>query len=561
MVDTTIAGLEAARSRIEEKFSEAGGFLQETLKRIDEQLDVLAELGKALDPQSVGSATQDLMATANALFGAPAILATREQRLQLLKRQGSDLRTNISEVQGLMRYLRAFAFNVKITAAGTGVQAEQFNSFAGEMGGRIDYGEKQIAEFWACLKALEHHIDTALDSEGKLVAEAKAVLPDVPQGLIADATSIEKFHARATESASTVRALAKRIQVCILSALSALQIGDTIRQRIEHVQNALASLSELDARLAEEATPPELRRHLESYVCAMLAAQLEDASEFFEAEAARMIELIGQIAVDTHELAESLNFDRAGDEEDGLRSLEQSVAKALLIVSGMEQAAERADELHAATSDAVQGLVQRVTSLREVKDDVQYMALNTSLRCVHIGEAGRPLQVVATELSIYAKRLEMAASTTMQSVEALALANSEERDAASAGASSRSTLDSAVACLRAAADVVEKDLSLAMTKGKDLAARLGTAEQKLNFKAEFVDVIRRAAADLAKRAGDMPSDLSSIETPLGEIMAGIAKSYTMAREREVHAHFMPGDGTGAETAKAADDDGDIEMFA
>ena len=360
MLDKIVENLESARSRIEAKFGEAGGFLQETLHRVEQQLDVLAELGKALDPQTVGSATADLRAAAEALFAVPANLEVRHTKLQALRRQGGDLRKNVSEIQGLLRYLRAFAFNVKITAAGMGAQSQQFSTFSSEMETRIDYGEKQIAQFCVSLTDLERYIDKALASEAKLSLEARSMLPAVPQGLVNDADAVDVFHARTAENAVNVRTLAQRIQKCILGALSTLQVGDNVRQRIEHVQAALASLTELDAKLAAEQVDAEQRRKLRSLVCAMLAAQLEDMSDVFATEATRMMDLMGQIAVDSHVMAETLEFGRHDGREGGLRSLEQSVAQALVLVNDMEEAARYADTLHNATSEAVQDLVERV---------------------------------------------------------------------------------------------------------------------------------------------------------------------------------------------------------
>ncbi len=71
--------------------------------------------------------------------------------------------------------------------------------------------------------------------------------------------------------------------------------------------------------------------------------------------------------------------------------------------------------------------------------------------------------------------------------------------------------------------------------------------------------MQNSAAALAEMAGEMPTDLNAIESPLGEIMAAIAKTYTMAREREVHVQFMPGDEPEPAASTSADDD--FEMFA
>ncbi|MDX2201573.1 MAG: hypothetical protein NW223_02400 [Hyphomicrobiaceae bacterium] len=552
-----ISQLESARSQIEDKFSKAGTFFQDALALIEQQLKVLGSLTTALDPEAIGSATEDLFATAESLHALPGEIEARSLRMRELKRDVAALRPQIHEICGLLRYLRAFAFNVKITAAGMGEEAAQFSSFSQEMGTRIDQGDKQIREFMENLEVLDVQIEGALKIETALDTQVRSMLPQVPQCLSNDASAMRAYNLRVSDATRRISELAREVQMHVLTALSSLQIGDTVRQRIEHVQSGLQAVMELVERLKSEGAPEVQHERLASHVKAMLAAQLMDTAETFDAEIKRMMDMMAQIADGTNNLVLALDLEH-GD-GNSLRGLEQSVAQAFVLVEGMERATEQANGVQVATGKAVQELLARVGSVQEVKDEVQYMALNTSLRCVHIGEIGRPLQVVATELSTYSKHLEGAAASTMKGVERLA-ATAQQSGAGSSALGGKKKLEGAVVRLKGAADVVEVDLKEAITQGKALVGQLANAAEKLNFKAEMVDIIYNAAAALS-RESSFQADLDEISTPLAEIMGKLARTYTMARERQVHAEFAPG-GMGIEDVTETQENEDaFEMFA
>jgi len=555
MVEKIITHLETARGQIEGKFAEAGTYLQDALKLIDQQLQVLNNLQGALDPEAITGATEDLLATAQSLYDLPAVLDARADRIRALRRQEQALRPQVTEIFGLLRYLRTFAFNVKITAAGMGEDADKFSSFSQEMSTRIDHGDKQIRAFASDLDQLAQRFDASLKSEAELHALVQGMLPQVPQCLSHDANAMRTYNERVSTTTRSITVMAREVQMSVLTALSTLQIGDSVRQRIEHVQDGLIALEELVSRLEQDGVEPELRQRLASHVKAMLTAQLADTAETFDAEAARMLELIERIAENANKLV--IAFDLEHGEDNSLRGLEQSIAQAQFVVESMDRAAERAREVQSATETGVKDLLERVGGVREVKDEVQYMALNTSLRCVHIGEIGRPLQVVANELSAYAKLLDAAAMHTLKGVETLANC-AADRSSGDLAASGGEKLRSASERLRRAADVVEIDLKQAVAQGQDLVRKLSTATEKLNFKEQLVDIVYQSAGLLAQDS-QMESELGDIATPLAEIMSKIGRTYTMARERQLHAQFSL-DGAGAEAIEEAAPEDEFEMF-
>ncbi|MBC7037408.1 hypothetical protein G6O47_23170, partial [Salmonella enterica subsp. enterica serovar Enteritidis] len=105
---------------------------------------------------------------------------------------------------------------------------------------------------------------------------------------------------------------------------------------------------------------------------------------------------------------------------------------------------------------------------------------------------------------------------TMKGVERLA-ATAQQSGSSSSALGGKQKRQAATMRLREAADVVELDLREAVTQGQALVGKLANAAEKLNFKAEMVDILYQAASNLGKE-GSFEANLDEIATPLAEIM-------------------------------------------
>ncbi len=539
MADDLIDYLESSRSQIEGKFSRAGSVLESALTMIGQQLEFLGQLNTVLDADGVADATRDLMSTSSDLKALPSLLDARGAHLHVLESKGSALQINIEEMRSLLKYLLVFALNVKITAADNAEDAKQFEYFVQEMRTRIEHGESELNDFEARLAELSDKIRAARLLEVHLVKKAAAMLPGVPNRLSVDAAAIGDHHNGIMHMTAGVSALAQKIQLKVVNALSALQVGDISRQRIEHVQNGLALLSAFDSRLTEQGLSPEEGEVLRRFTCHLLAEQLADTTEVFGRDSGSMLSNMSDMAADARELLSLQQPDGASSTscQNKLRSLEQSVADAVVLVSDMDQAVESADQIRTATSAAVDELMGRVGAIKGVKEDVQFMALNTTVKCARMGDAGKPLQVIAIELRLYAKKLESIADESLQTLRSLAEAVASI-DGGMASTNAKSKLEKALARLRAAADIAENSIGKITAQGTDVVESLSKAEGELNFESELGNVLAGATVLLRERAGEEFMGTVEIAGPLKELLDEIARSYTMARERDVHAQFV-----------------------
>lgn len=526
--------LETARALIESRFSDAGGRLAGSLEMVGRLIESLDRLEVTLDAKSVSDTTQDLLSTAEGLNALPEAQQDRIAYFANIKVAGAQLQANIDSMRTTLRYLRAFALNVKITAGSTIRASDEFAGFAERMCSQLDLGVGQLDELADQLTDLSTRLQQALEFEQTLSGKYAALIPAVPDRLAVDARAIQEQHTQIADVARSIAAIARDIQTKVSKALMALQIGDITRQRIEHVQLGLRVASRLAAQsdLAEEARDRAERRLLH-----MLAAQMSDIAADFEAEAVKVTQSLNGMAADTAQIL-ALNALGGRGGKGGLRELEESLGHAGLLVGDVTAAMANAHRISNETVSAVEALSRRVGAIQGVKRDIQQMAINSSLRSNRLGDIGKPLSVIAIELSSHAGQLEEEADLTLSSLNALAgVANDRPAGGDQDGRVDAGRLNGVRSRLRQAADVVEHDLSGLSDQGAATARSLTVAAEQLGLKADMGDALHAAAAALVEAAGPEVDDLSQIEAALDEAMNEIGRCYTMARERLIHAEY------------------------
>jgi hypothetical protein len=527
-----VGQLEAARALIESRFSDAGEKLAGSLEMVGRLIESLDRLGITLNAESVSDTTQDLLSTAQGLNALPDAQQGRVSYFADLQTASAALEANIGGMRTTLRYLRAFALNVKITAGSTMRSADEFAGFAEGMRTQLDLGADQLDELAEQLMELSAHLTEALTFEQALSGTYKTLIPAIPDRLAVDARAIQEQHTRIAVVAGSVAKIARDIQMKVGKALMALQIGDITRQRIEHVQ---LSIEVTSRTIATSDLSAAARDRAERRLLHLIADQMADTASDFEAEAAKVTHSLTGMAADT---AQIMAINGLSDEggKGGLREVEESLGHAGLLVDDVSAAIVNARRISNETVSAVAALTQRVDAIQRVKRDIQQMAINSSLRCNRLGSIGKPLSVIAIELSSHAGQLEDEADQTLAALTTLAgIANHADPDANEAGDVNGARLDGVRGRLRQAADVVENDLAGLGDHGQATARSLTLAADQLGLKEDLGDALHTAAIALAEAAGPVVDDLSEITAVVGAAMAEIGRCYTMARERQIHA--------------------------
>jgi hypothetical protein len=545
--------LDAARRSVEGRFLEAGEVLAQAAEGLGRLVRALDQIAGALDPASVTATTEALNEAAERLLALPEHHGKRRRTISGLANAGAELEAGIEDMGRNLAYLRAFATNVKITAAGIDAAGSEFAAFAQEICDRIALGRDQLTIFEAELGPLLPLFTEALRQEDESAHQCAALLPAVPDRLVADAASMAAHHRRIADAAGTVGRLARSVQGRIGQALAALQIGDITRQRIEHVGEIMDRLQ------ATEGLPAEAYSRLEAFVCGLIAAQLHSTSSDFHRDIDQISQAMSGMAADADAILRlrDLVVGRESSSEEGfLRRLEGAIGRAQNLIDDMAGADRLALTMGECAAEAAAGLGERVAALRSIKTDVQQMALNTTLKCARIGDAGKPLAVIAVELRIHAGHMEVSAQVALSALERISqqagsLTQRSEggTDAQSPTADIGAALFEVSARLRLASETVEADLLALAGQGESVVSALQRAAGMVDLRYEIGRELDEAADGFAARACQDASSVTDLAEPLGAILIHAATRYTMASERDVQDQIVAG--LGFELPKSA----------
>jgi hypothetical protein len=545
--------LDAASRAIDGHFLKLGGGLGQAVDGLGKLVASLDKITETLDPRLVEATTAELQAAARDLLNLPERHALRSGTTHNLAAAAERLAVGIDDMRRTLAYLHVFAINIKITAGGIASAGAEFGDFAQEIGACIELGRTRLDAFEAGLGAVRGGFKSAFAQERALADQCAGLLPAVPDGLVANAEAMVGHHRRIGEVAGEVARLVRDIRTMTGSALAALQIGDITRQRIEHASEALDMLDEI------EGLNPDQTARMTAFVHRLLDAQLCATADDFHREVERLSEALAAIASDARDILRlrDLVAGRAdGDDKGVLRQIETHVGQALSLVGDMAQADRQAEMMGASVSSAAVELSAQITELRTIKTDVQYMALNTTLKCGRLGDAGKPLAVIAVELRLHAGHMDTSAQEAMTALDELTtqaglITGADKSGAPDFAATVGQALSDVAARLRAAGDDIDADLALVAREGDAVVDGLGRASAQMKFRDEIGETLYDAADALSLSVGDDQIDVTDIAEPLRALLARVAKRYTMAQEREVFQRLAGDLGVPTQPAQAS----------
>lgn len=523
-------------SQLESRFEEAGRILGGTQNVLAHFIQSLTQLSAALDGEVTSATIRDLLVTADELRALPGRHSHRSGQLLNLSKTNSALRRPVQEMQRQLKQLRVFAFNIKITSSGIGIDGGDFVAFADSMQDQIDLGAGELANFVAHLDDIDCQMGAALAAEGSIGHQSNTLVPALPERLTQDARSIEMHHRSVARIAVSTAEVAQGIQNKIAAAVAALQIGDTTRQRLEHVQTALGL-----AKARAESLPAgsDAPNRLMQCVLHMLADQMSDIADEFSREVSRLSENLSGLAADSSEILDLREAALSTGEAQGqLNNLADSISQALTLLKNLQSATDMSDTVFRSTRSAVKNLNRRIVAIRSVREDIHMMSINTHLRCNRLGEVGMPLSVIALELTSHARQLEASAKTATERLwELEQLDRNGETARMPAVQFDGTALGESVQRLKHANSVVEGDLMDLSANSKTLTAYLADAKLWAIRGRELADMLNGRASGLRELVDFSITATEDIVGAFQQVMDEVAEIYTMARERDLHARY------------------------
>ncbi|MGK6322634.1 hypothetical protein ACMGDM_06065 [Sphingomonas sp. DT-51] len=541
------AALAALSGDLERDFVDAGARLARAVSAVQRVIGEVDGLTHAIDAEAATRATADLRTVARRLTALPATQARRSADLDAVGTELKAIRARVLDLRDTLRLLAIYGPNIKIAASGEPL----FVAFVDGMLARLRGGDQQLAEMLGDLSGLAGGVARGTGSSTRLAAECVAVVPEVPDRLDHDAATLDSYLADVRDAADQAGAIARAIQRRVASALGAIQVGDSTRQRIDHVVAMLT--------LAEDAAGDELGAGeavaVGAHLRALAAAQTRALTAEFAQGADRLVTALRDLGGETQQLLALI----ARQERGGgvmLAGLDRDVAAVRALTERLAETDREAAALVGLTTTALAALAERCAGLRLICRDVQDIVVNMRLLCRRFGATGKAVAVVAVEIGGSARRLdeltaEITAAITRVATtgELLAAAQRDE------GAVTGDRLALAAATIRHGCAASEQGVHTGGDEARALIAALDQAGAALACSLGIGGTLGTLAEQLAAQGGVAEAPLSDpAERRLCDLLERVGASYTMAAERDVHRDFLR-PGMAMVEAEAVDDDG------
>ncbi|RAI38895.1 hypothetical protein, partial [Rhodoplanes roseus] len=498
-------GLGSAAGLAEETFLETGRRLGASVDLLDHLTTLFGSLQGELDGDAFRHATGSLSAVgarAAALGGA-----RRDERATLDHLIGvtTGLRRRIDEIGKEIRTIDVLTINARITASGIGAAGAEFLDYIGGIGRSLAITSTNLQTFRAELIEVARHLGTASAGEAAFTSRHAETVAQVPRRLDASLGQITSRSRTAAGAAADVGIRSRKLAEGVGRVVMALQVGDATRQRMEHAQAGAELLARVLTKThgsdAWAALPADERRALVAAGCALQAAQLTDAAEELGREIAAVHRTLGQLGADAREIARlgrEVYGSAAHGDQSFLSELETDVRQARLLFESFRQARENADEIMGEVLCIAHRLVDHIGTVRAVEADIRIMGVNATLKSSRLGTVGRPLAVVADELTRSSARTATEAiaagadvRTIVETTDALAGPQQAERLAEITAVIEQ--MDAAIARLHGVAETLATALSALGRDGATVIELLDETAAGL-ARAEAIEAALRQAA-------------------------------------------------------------------
>lgn len=559
-----VGRLNTAHQHLEERFTAGAEALMSMMEVIGRLVGTLDRLTNALDGETASAAMDSIRRTTTALAVLPEKESNRGKTFRDIAAVCAQLEPEVAEMREIMRYLVSIAVTVKVT----GADLPGFTVFADEIRNCTHDGSRKVESFITQLQQVQAEILRACDVSAEMVSRYQQVLPDLVRGLEDNNHKIDAEHAAMAQLAVEVRQLATGVQSKIASVLSNLQIGDITRQRIEHIRSAYEILDTFIEEHPDLSADDQLQ--LRRSVTRLCRLQLQETLDEFSKGSAQVMGGMTGLTTDAQRMLSTRDTILRNPQHSTngtMRALKESVIAAHRLVTTVEKSGALAARIAASAATRTTGLLEGIGIVQEMERDVHFLALNSTLRCVKLGDAGRAVNVVSMELRNFAAAL---VDPAQRIVSRLKEVQDLSRNFGSGGTVQAEDDEPYSVTLQTAIDVIDRTCTSIDDSLKDFATEaenafstIGRSIGSLDFDTGLGDELRQCLA-LLEEVGDDDRGEVAVTAPaqLGELAHRIFAIYTMAQERAIHLALFPVQEEASEAPQepAAQEEDDLDDF-
>jgi hypothetical protein len=536
----------------ERAFLLIGQSLGDAIGEISKVTNAFEALPGLLENDALRWATERISAVGRMTHAIRDAVALENATLLQLIALNREIGERLLCLQRSIRTIAILTANAKIEAARVEHMHSDFSIFTVEIAQLAKRAQETVDGYLGEHRRLFILLGNVQKIQSQFQHKYQGTLVSIPDELDETLKAVDARRARAAASAGDIALRSKRINGAIGTAVMALQISDTTRQRIEHVHAVLEYLRDgLEIEAVEDSTDAWAhsltaaeQADVAGAVCHLQAMQLIDAASEYEGTVGKIHESLVQLVDECRGVARQgadLYGSKVGDAGSFLEVLKRKLGLSLDLMHDCQSARASVMQAAAIVTTTVRQLQEKLGSVNQIVLDMTLVGMNAALKSRQLGNLGRGLGIIADELRSYANQTAMdadalrpALARVIESAEGFdKMRLSQDEDMA--------TFDAELAEAMTSFHNSSEKLSEALASLAYGARRSGTMLQDSAARVEAQTrapvQVRQAQLELEIIGTAQPLSNSGTASLHAILESGWAL-YTMASEREIHDEFV-----------------------
>ncbi|MBB4315332.1 methyl-accepting chemotaxis protein [Roseospira marina] len=472
-----------------------------------------------------------------------------------LRRMDEAVKAIRAAVQGLatmMGQVRMTAINARIEAAVLSDRTVDFSVFTREIGQLAAHGDASIQAVRTALDTLQTFLAKTVRLRGAFRQQHDGEMAAIGTQLEGAVATLRSRQQTARSTLDDIPAAMAQIRSAVSDMVGALQAADAIRQRLEHVEHALDTASDLLGQTARDDGPGSAHSavvvnalcQLQAHQLAAIGAEFADKTEVIESR----LTLVGDRIRHIHDGVQRIHAAASGDDGSFLSGLNDVLARADVVLRRYWDARHETETAMTRIATMSKDIAEALKAINEIDADMHVIGLNASIKCGNLGSRGRALNVVAVELQGFARRSRTIAGNIATALDSIVnasqvLSNQEGGETDTLLKDLDTVLRTFDEGVRTLVTQTDGRLHAVNAQAETLAGAVDRSVETFSIRQTMLATLgecQATLADIAQRCSPHVQG-AALDAARKEALAFLSTHYTMADEREIHeALFQEG---------------------
>ena len=283
---------------------DVGARLGDAIPGLSDLAALFEALSRSLEGEDIRAAGLDLEAIARELERSADELTEESERSPILSASTARSRCRFRNCSPSIRTITALVFNVKIEAASLNESGDDMSAFADGLQQLAQRAQRALDEYQATHARLFDLLRASSDAQSSFQRSHQTSLKSISAEIAESLRAVAERRRAIGDALHDISAQSQQIGAKIGECVMALQVGDSTRQRIEHVHFALSlAADEVEAEGAPAGADEPERADVAARMCRLQALQLDGALDEFTREMDSVSVSLGSVSDEAAALA------------------------------------------------------------------------------------------------------------------------------------------------------------------------------------------------------------------------------------------------------------------